>query len=224
MKNKGITRTLLGAGLLTLACGVMMAQDAKLFPHQSITKGSNIIHPADAPPANFIKLYSNLGSKTDTYYESSGWTISGPTSGAGLSQNIGSPYTPSADSTILGLQLALTHVENEGTNAVAVAIFTDANGVPGKPLKVWNPQNLPNFGDCCTLVTVTDSTGVKVKAGTQYWIVAGTDTLSATSWDVWDFTWNQIQGTVAFAGSGNGNVWTTFTGTVPAYAIYGSTP
>ncbi len=223
MKNNGITRTLLGAGLLTLACGVMMAQDAKLFPHQSITTGSNIVHQSDAPPAGYITLYSNLGSKSDTYYESQGWTIAGPTSELGFSQNIASPYTPSANSTIQGLQVAVTYAGG-GTDAAAVAIFTDANGLPGKPLKVWNPTNLPTFGDCCSLVTVIDKAGVKVAAGTQYWIVVGTDALSTTSFDVWDFTWNQIQGTVAFAGSGNGNVWQTFTGTVPAYAIYGNTP
>jgi len=211
--------------ILTLAGSNLFAQNAKT-PQMSVTKSSPVIHPSQASLPPFITLYSNLGTKTDTYTDNSGWTISGPDSVLGFSQAIAIPWTPSANSTIQGLQVAFEWSGVQGgTNNGAVAVFSDNAGLPGNPLKVWNPSGLPTFGTCCDLVTVIDRAGIKVSAGTQYWIAVGTDKASETAYDVWDFTWNEIQGTVAFEGNMSTNgVWETFTGTLPAFAIYGTTP
>jgi hypothetical protein len=213
-------------GILTLASSNLVAenpQNAK-SPQVSVTVGSPVIHPSNAPIPGVQVLYSNLGSKTDTYTDGSGWTISGPDSVLGFSQAIAIPWTPTTNSTIQGLQVAMQWA-GDGTNNGAVAVFSDDNGLPGKPLKVWNPSNLPTFGTCCALVTVEDKSGIKAAAGTQYWIAVGTDNGSTTAYDVWDFTWNEITGTVAFEGNVSTNgVWETFTGTLPAFAIYGTSP
>jgi|GEM_PF-6930390 hypothetical protein len=219
MNTKAVPRTLFCIALLTLASSLFAAE---VKPHQSITKGSNIVHQAPAPPPGVSVLYSNLGPKNNAYNGNQGWTIAGPQSALGFDQAIAQPYTPAADSTIQGLQLGLGYVE--GANTFAVAIFTDASGLPGKPIKVWNATNIANFGTCCTLATVVDKAGIKVTAGTQYWVVVGWDNASETLYGVWDQTYNGSQGTVAFASTGNGNVWETFTGTQSAYAIYGTTP
>ena len=226
MVRTKMSLSVLCLAILALVSSNLFAQNAQnaKTPQMSVTVGSPIIHPADAPPPGVKVLYSNLGSKTDTYTDSSGWTISGPDSELGFSQAIGIPWTPTTNSTIQGLQVALQWAGG-GTNNGAVAVFSDASGLPGSPLKFWNPANLPSFGTCCALVTVRAVAGVKVTAGTQYWIVVGTDFPSETAFDVWDFTWNEISGTVAFEGNTSTNgVWETFTGTLPAFAIYGSTP
>lgn len=219
MKN---TSMLLCIGLLTLT-GSLVAQDAKAGPQEAITKGSNIIRQADAPPPGVSVLYSNLGSKTDTYYDSEGWTIAGPESELGFSQNIAEPYTPTANSTIKGLQVAAQWAGG-GTDNVAVALLADSNGAPGSVIKVWNVSNLPTFGTCCGLVTVVDKAGIPVTAGTQYWIAVGTDKASVTAFDVWDYTYNLSSGTFAYEGTNTSNVWEVTSGTQSAFAVYGTTP
>jgi len=221
MQSKAVTRVFMVLGILALASSVMMAQDSKL-PHQSITKKSNIIHEAPAPPPGIVTLYTNLGPTGDTYDGGQGWTISGPDSVLGFDQAIAQPYTPTANSTIKGVQLGLGYVE--GGDDFGVAIYSDANGLPGNPIQEWVPQVGGTFGTCCTLDTVTDKDGTKVTAGTQYWIVVGWSNTNLTLYGVWDFTYNQSQGTVAFAASDNANKWKTFSGTQTAYAIYGTTP
>ena len=220
VKTRVLPATLCLAAL-ALASTSLFAQDNKVAPPVTIVEGSPIIHKAEAPPPGVIKLYSNLGTGSDVYYSSEGWTISGLESIIGAQQAIGLAYTPSADSTIEGVQVGVGYVT--GANTVAVAIFSDENDAPGKPLKVWNPINLPTFGTCCTLVTVKDAAGIKVAAGTQYWLVVGTDTESETTWDAWNFSYNQVSGTISVYTSGSG-VWTTQTTTLPAAAIYGTIP
>jgi hypothetical protein len=220
VKTRVLPATLCLAAL-ALASTSLFAQDNKVAPLVTIVEGSPIIHKAEAPPPGVIKLYSNLGTGSDVYYSSEGWTISGLESIIGAQQAIGLAYTPSADSTVEGVQVGVGYVT--GANTVAVAIFSDENDAPGKPLKVWNPINLPTFGTCCTLVTVKDAAGIKVAAGTQYWLVVGTDTESETTWDAWNFSYNQVSGTISVYTSGSG-VWTTQTTTLPAAAIYGTIP
>lgn len=213
------TCMLLSIGLLTVSSS-LFAADGKTVAHQSITKASPIVVPS-APIPGVKVLYSNLGPNNNTYDGNEGWTIAGPQSALGFDQAIAQPYTPSTNVTVQGLQLALGYVE--GADEMAVAIFTDANGLPGKPIKFWNVTNIPSFGTCCSLVTVRDPSGVALTAGTQYWVVVGWDSLSETIYGVWDYTYNNAQGTVAFASSGNNNTWETFTGSASAYAIYGAT-
>jgi hypothetical protein len=224
MQNKGITRTLLGVGLLTLACGVMLAQNNKVSPQQAVTKGSNIVHTKTAPPPGLSVLFSNLGSSTDAYDETNGWLIEGPDNTVTFSsQAIANPYTPTANSTIRAAQIALGY-DGSGTNNAAIAIYTDAGGLPGTPIRVYNVSNLPTFGTCCTLVAIGGPDGLQVTAGTQYWIVAGTDNKSSTAYDVWNYTWNDSQGPIAYGGTATGGVWTAFTGNQNAFALYGTTP
>jgi hypothetical protein len=220
VKTRVLPATLCLAAL-ALASTSLFAQDNKVAPPVTIVEGSPIIHKAEAPPPGAKVLYSNLGTGSDVYYSSEGWTISGPDSVIGTQYAAALAYTPSADSTIEGAQVGVGYVT--GADTVAVAIFSDENGAPGKPLKVWNPVNLPTFGTCCTLVTVKDAAGIKVAAGTQYWLVVGTDAASETSWDAWNFNYNQVSGTMSFYSTSNGS-WSTQNTTLGAAAIYGSTP
>ena len=224
MRNKAVGSILLSIGVLTLASGLLAAKGVKLSPQMAISKGSPVVHLKDAPPPGLIVLYSNLGSKSDAYDDTGGWLIEGPNNPVTLnSQAIANPYVPTADSTVKGIQIALGYL-GAGTNNATVAIFTDNGGLPGKMLGHLDVNNLPTFGTCCALVTIRDPKGFKVKAGTTYWLVAGTDKASNTAYDAWAYTWNDSQGPIAFEGTATNNVWTAFTGSVNAYAIYGTTP
>ena len=106
------------------------------------------------------------------------------------------------------LQIGSTTSE---TNNAVVALFSDAGGLPGTKIASVEVNNLPTFGTCCSLVTVGSAgdKGIKLTAGTQYWLVAATDTASETAFDVWDYTWNDSTGPIAFEGTATGNVWTS---------------
>lgn len=223
MRNKVVGSTLLSIGVVTLACGLLAAQGVKLSPQMATTKGSPVIHVADAPPAGLKVLFGNLGSKTDAYDDTNGWLVEGPdNTNSFTSQAIGNPFSVSADSTLKGIRLALQFI-GPGTNNAAVAIYTDNAGLPGKLLGKVDVNNLPAFGSCCDMVTIKDPKGFKLKAGVTYWLVAGTDKASKTAYNVWDYTFDDSQGPIAFEGTATGNVWEPYTGS-NAFAIYGTTP
>ncbi len=193
-------------------------------PLGAVTERSNVVHTATPPPPSVKVLFSTLGSKSDAYDGSNGWLIAGPTNSYDdENQAIANPFTLSANSTIQGIQIALTYY-GYGENSSYVAIFSDASGLPGTLLKAWKVSNLPTFGDCCTLPTIRDAAGFKVSGGVQYWLVAGTNGTSENGTvDVWNYTYNDSQGAIAFENAGTGNAWTAYTGN-NAFALYGTTP
>jgi hypothetical protein len=217
--------TLLYVGTLALACGTLAAQDAQRAPQMSVTKGSPIVREANAAPAGLKKIFSNLGSKTDAYDDTNGYLVEGPTNPVTAAyQWIADPFTPKKNSTVKEIQIALVY-EGSGTNTAEVAVYSDASGLPGKILAKWNVKNLPTAGTCCTLVTVKSKTGLKVKKGTQYWVVGQTDKASTTTYGAWEFVWNDAVGPIAFIGTATSNVWTAYTaGPAQAFAVYGTTP
>lgn len=210
--------SVIGLTILILATNNLFAQKAQM----TVTEGSPFIQLADPPPAGYVTLFSNLGPQGDLYNDGSGWAISGPDSSYGYYQNIAVAYAPTVNSTIQGLQVAFEYY-GPGTNAGAVAILADEDGLPGRVLKVWNVVNLPKYGTCCRLVTVTDSAGIPVPAGTQVWIALGTDKQSETAYDSWDWTYNDLaQGPYAFQATNSNGKWVLDNGNLPAYAIYGT--
>ena len=59
--------------------------------------------------------------------------------------------------------------------------------------------------DCCPLPTVTyGGAGIKPTAGTQYWVLAVTNSASITTEDIWCLVWNDAIGTFAYD---RGNGW-----------------
>jgi hypothetical protein len=216
------TRVLLpavGLAILTLAGSKLFAQGPAQI---TLTERSPIIQLADAPPPGYATLYSNLGPANDSYDDEVGWAITGP-DGNAFWQNIAIPYTPTANSTIQGLQVALEYY-GEGINAGAISILSDNDGLPGKVLKSWDVSNLPKFGTCCKLVTVTVPAGIQVTAGTQVWIAVGTDKASDSAYDSWEQTYKLlVKGPYAWQGSNSNGKWTYIdNGATPAFAIYGT--
>jgi hypothetical protein len=219
MKSPRVALYVIGTAILTLTGCNLFAQGAA---QMTVAKPSPIVQLADAPPAGYSTLYSNLGPSTDAYDDEEGWAITGP-DGNAFWQNIAVPFTPTANSTIQAIQVALAYY-GSGTNAAAVAILSDSDGLPGKILKGWNVSNLPKSGTCCKLVTVTDPAGIRVAAGTQIWIAVGTDKASDSAYDTWDWTYKLLlNGPYAGQGSSSGGKWTYIDdGSIPAFAIYGT--
>jgi hypothetical protein len=221
MKNP-ISRSLHSLGILALACGALFAQDSKVVPQMGITKGSPVVHTAAAPPPALVKIFSSLGTATDLYDDTNGWLVEGPTNpNTGAAQFIGNRFTPKSTGTVQEIEIALQW-DGAGTNNATIALYTDSNGLPGKQLRAWPVQNLPAFGTCCSLVAVKDPNGIPVTGGTQYWVVALTTTASESAYNVWDYTWTDATGTIAFTGNATSGVWTSYNGQVNAFAVYGT--
>jgi hypothetical protein len=209
---------------LILLSANLAAQNKHLAPRIAAARPSGVVVPAQAPVDGMTKIYSNLGSRTDTYDDSVGYALSGPDN---FHQNgrayMAVPFTPAVDSTAKAVLIALSY-NGEGTDAAVVGIFSDANGLPGKPLKLWGTGNFPVFGTCCKLVVLQDATGVPLTGGTQYWIAAGTGAKSKAAIYEWDFTWNDSSGTVAFLNGFTDDQWLADYDNLTAFAVYGTTP
>ena len=195
----------------------LLAQAPDRLPDIAITNGSPFVHPLDANPAGLVKLYSNLGSKTDAYDDNLAWIVFGPATG--MEQWMAMPFTPKANATVRQIKVA---IGNEGgVNGVTLLLSTDAGGVPGKTMHKWEVKNLFTWGGCCSLDVVKTS-GIKVKKGTLYWIVAKTDSTNSNAQDVWAYTWNHATGNISYnLGAG----WQPYPHQVlSAYAVYGTKP
>jgi hypothetical protein len=209
---------------LTALCSIFMmisthvlAQGSDRLPNVAITTASPFVHPLDPIPAGLVKLYSNLGSKTDAYDDNLAWVVFGP--GTGLQQWMAMPFTPKSNATVRQIKVA---VGNEGgTNSVTLLLSSDAGGVPGKTIHKWKVKNLFTWGGCCSL-DVAKTSGIKVKKGKLYWIVAETDSTNSNAQDVWAYTWNHAMGNISYnVGAG----WKPYPNQVlAAYAVYGTKP
>lgn len=213
---KMLTRVLTCIAILTIACGTVFAAQLPLI---ALTKGVDVVHPMHID-AKLKTIYSNLGSKTDAFDDTQGYFVMGPTNSLyGYSQDIALPFTPKKAATLTKVSAALQYY-GYGANAAVLGLYSDASGLPGKKIFQTDVKNLPTFGTCCTLVSATSKKGVKVKKGTQYWIVGTTDTKSTDSVNTWDFVYNDAVGPIAFQQSGGG--WISYTsGSAVAGAAYG---
>jgi hypothetical protein len=216
MVRKSLSLTLLFSILMMISTRVL-AQGSDRGPDMAITIASPVIHPLEASPAGLVKLYSNLGSKTDAYDDNLAWVVFGP--GTGFQQWMAMPFTPKANATIRQIKVA---VGNEGgTNSVTLLLSSDAGGVPGKTIHKWEVKNLFTWGGCCSL-DLAKTSGVKVKKGKLYWIVAETDSTNSDAQDVWAYTWNHAMGDIAF---NTGAGWQpSLKQVLAAYAVYGTKP
>jgi hypothetical protein len=210
MKSRRLANALLCLAVLPLACMTLLAQGANdhgviVFPGKPTwawaMRPSTIVRPAVIPDATKLyTIYSNLGSKTDTYDDTKGTVVSGPSSLFGQ-EWLAQPFTPKSNAEVTEIEVAVSYFTGR-TNGVTISLNTDKSGLPGKALHTWNLTNLQPFGFCCTL-DVMDAKGLKVIKSKQYWIVASTNTSTESTVDAWMQTWNDSTGKTAYnVGSG----------------------
>ncbi len=224
-------RILLGIALtltlLPLGSTAAFAADRGVAPRAAATSTPATIHPMVKPPASLKKIFSNLGSSTDAYDSSNGYFVSGINNTLNAQQqDLAVPFTPKKASTVTEIKFALQYY-GYGYNGATVELAADASGLPGKVLAKKDLKNFSDFGSgCCKLATWKLTKGIKVKKGTQYWIVGTTDKKSIDSVNTWDFVWNDAAGSFAFQQDGGG--WVVLTQSdgyaPPAGAVYGTTP
>ena len=113
---KTLTRTLLCLTVLTLACGTPFAAGQRL-PDREVNLASGDIHLDVSNNAGLKTIYSNLGSKTDTYDDTGDWSVNGPKCSdcRNAPQWLAMPFTPKANAMATQIQIAVQY-RSPGTN------------------------------------------------------------------------------------------------------------
>jgi hypothetical protein len=213
------------AALIAAMIPMASAQDVKVSGqpmHVNITGQTGRHVDGDVrTPAGMSKVFSNLGPKGSSYDNSNGWLILGPDSAFGQQQWVGYPFTPAKTVTATYAKAALGWFES-GPNQAMVSIYSDANGVPGKPLVNKWAGNLQDYTDpCCDAIKNLPLKPTVLKANTQYWFVARTGPNQTQAEGVWFFATGDPTGNQAY--SFDGVTWNLESVQESAFAVY-STP
>jgi hypothetical protein len=172
-------------------------------------------------PASADTFFSNFGQNND-YNCCVGGTIGGQNSPVGwiIQAN---EFTAAISGNVSQIDVAVGFVT--GTNGATVSLWTDSAGIPTAMLGSWDLTNLPNFGSCCAVGTITGISGINLAAGTNYFLMVSAPD---PTWDAWNYnstgdvglvdytfdggqTWNQAPGSTRYAfdvlgGGGGGGV------------------
>jgi hypothetical protein len=128
-----------------------------------------------AGPARAGILFSNLGPG-DTYDTSVGYTI-----GLGFTQ--GDAFTPSATANLSDIGMALNFAFGD-SHDVTVQLRADAGGQPGAVIETYSATTTGQFGSQNPLVFVDSTSHPLLLAGTQYWVIASSDSGSDNPWNL----------------------------------------
>lgn len=189
-----------------------------------VTQAAPTFTSTSTRDSGLVTIFSNLATKypKGVYWCCTGYNVMGPNSGEG-EQWMAAAFTPAANHTVTKIEVGVGWSQ-QGTNGVVLSLNQDNNGVPGKALKTWNASGLPRFGTCCTLVVKSDSSGIPVSGGQQYWIVLRTNSNEMDTVDAWNvIDTNQVDPATVATFPGANNQWTAFQ-TTPglAFAVKGS--
>jgi hypothetical protein len=150
-------------------------------------------------------LYSNLGTGSVVYNCCSGWTVSG-TGSIGTSFTAANEFQVTAGGSVSEIDVAVGIVE--GANSFYVDVDADNSGKPGSVLASFTGlTSSETFGNCCNLVSITGISGLSLSTGTNYWLVIGPTSTSATTWEAWNFS-NSATGIDEYSTDG-GKTWTS---------------
>jgi len=183
-----LTLTVLALASVTVLAanreGVVVSKDGRTTIATKRTPSVTRTEPNDP---SLVTIYDNIATAypKGSYWCCEGYTIMGPANLLGFPEYWqAGAFTPSANHTVTKVEVAVGFVE--GTNGLVLGLYNDAGGVPGKAIKTWALSGLPTFGSCCTVEARTDSVGIPVTAGTQYWIVLKASAKETTTWAVFN--------------------------------------
>jgi len=186
------------------------------------------------PPEKLVTIFNNLGKAypNAVYYPFAGVPVYGPTNTRGYPRlDVAAGFTATADHTMTKLQIALLYAS--GTERADIALYTDNAGAPGTALKTWKVQNLTNTV-CCEVVTVRAPNGIKLHAGSNYWVVVKADKLGPDTILSWGYnTTDETHGGAfaqycssdqgGFSCGENNDQWLSFnTAPFPAFGVFGT--
>jgi len=134
-------------------------------------------------------LFSLLASKDPNglYFCCEGYTIAGPDNGYGIPEYWeAQAFTPASSSHATKITVAISYVAGTFTDVI-LSLNPDCSGVPcSTPLEQWTLTLMSqSFGECCATEVQKVKPKVALTGGTQYWVVASTESDS----DIWA-AWN----------------------------------
>lgn len=138
------------------------------------THAPSHITPAPKEDAGLKVIDGNFSTYPNaTYFSIWGETVDQGVNGYPFQTWAAVAFTPKANATVTKIETSAGR-QGGGTAGFELGIWSDANGVPGKPIKSFHVSKLPAYGQCCTVSVANDKTGIPVTAGTQYWVVVST--------------------------------------------------
>lgn len=167
-------------------------------------------------PAGTI-LFSDLGTGSDVYNTGGlpapngmGWGICGSAADgcSGLSAITAQLFTVAGTGSlpVTQIDLAVSN-DNSSLNTFYASSWTDDGGVPGAEVAGahWS-LSTTNTGTCCSLVSVTDISGVDVTGGSQYFMVLGPLSLGDASINTLHYAFSGVTG-FADGSTNGGSSW-----------------
>jgi hypothetical protein len=132
------------------------------------------IVPAPQEDANLKTIAGNFSTYPNaTYFSVWGNTIAQGGSNFPFQAWEAIAFTPKVNATVTKIETSAGR-QGGGTAGFELGLWSDANGVPGKPIKSFHASKLPAYGQCCAVSVANDKAGIPVTAGTQYWVVVST--------------------------------------------------
>jgi hypothetical protein len=193
------------------------------------TKGPSAIKVSDpSEDAGLTHIGGNLSKyQFGTFFCCYGNTIAQGGANFPFQTWVGLPFTPAADGTVTKIKAAVGTFG--GPSGFELSMRADEGGIPGKTIKTFHIKTPPTYGDCCTLDVGSDSAGIPVTAGTQYWIVASTTAKDTEFLGGWAFNSTDMRslpaaswckGSSTYCGTSSGK-WVAFNGLNPAFGVFG---
>lgn len=174
---------------------------------------------ADDPSSGPL-IFGNLATNypKGLYWCCDSLIVQGP--GQGYEVWSAAAFTPAASATVTKITVAVGYQTSTKNYDVLLSLNADHNGLPGKALQRWKitfPGGKPVLGTCCAVKSKTGS--IPVSARTQYWVVLSTE-INSDIWAGWNLNDRDEIDHIVYAQYING-VWTTYSGSGPAFAVYG---
>jgi hypothetical protein len=227
IKNLALSRALLCQSILAIAGVTVVAASPAGREDLSFSgspgwamaaRPSAVVRPVDPNPAKLFTIFSNLGKGKNVYTHHVAWDVAGSDSGV-AEEWIAMPFTPKSNAEVTQIAVAVQH-DTGAPNAFVLSLNQDSGGLPGKAIHTWMVKNLPPFGTCCTLDVATDATGLTVRKGIQYWVVAKTSPNETKTRDEWNLASAGIEGPFAI-NNNDGQGWYQYTAFTSAFAVFG---
>jgi hypothetical protein len=172
------------ASLALMASGrneFVFSQDGRFV---RATQAPSHITPAPQEDAKLKVIAGNFSTYPNaTYFSIWGETVDQGVNGYPFQTWAAVAFTPTVNATVTKIETSAGR-QGGGTAGFELGLWSDANGVPGKPIKSFHVSKLPSYGQCCAVSTANDKAGIPVTAGTQYWVV-----VSTTSKDIDIYAW-----------------------------------
>lgn len=186
----------------------------------SIAKGTGV-YVAPPPHMNGTHvIYSNIAVKypRGLYFCCAGATVAGPSSALNMQDWAAIQFTPSGDATVTEIDVPVQQIA--GTATVNFGLYADDGGLPGKLLLQFQATGFGLTGSCCNLAVGKTRKGVRVNAGTPYWVALTTDSSAPDAFANWPTNSSDIIDLLPTAVN-QGSGWTSFPYNAMAFAVYG---